>query len=123
VTRTEPRKILVLDDEALIAMEVEAILEDAGYALAGPAADVPEALALLQDGPIDGAILDLEVDGQRSDPVADKLADLAIPFIYLTGHPESALAERHRDARVVSKPFIERSLLRELALALEHRSA
>jgi CheY-like chemotaxis protein len=114
MTETAPT-ILVLDDDALIAMELEAILQDAGYRVAGPAIDVPESLALIDAETIDAAILDLNLDGERSDPVADRLAELAIPFAYLTGHAEEVIDERHRHAPLISKPFDDRRLLRTLA--------
>lgn len=107
--------ILVLDDEALIGMELEAILQDAGYRVAGPAIDVRESLALIEAETIDGAVLDLNLNGERSDPVADRLTELDIPFTYLTGHADAVIDERHRHAPVISKPFDERRLLRALA--------
>jgi DNA-binding NtrC family response regulator len=107
--------ILVLDDEALIGMELEALLQDAGYRVAGPAIDVEEGLALIEAETIDGAVLDLNLNGERSDPVADRLAELDIPFTYLTGHADAVIDERHRHAPIISKPFDDRRLLRTLA--------
>jgi CheY-like chemotaxis protein len=110
-----PSTILVLDDEALIGMELEALLQDAGYRVAGPAVDVPESLALIEGERVDGAILDLNLNGERSDPVADRLTELGIPFAYLTGHADAVVDERHRHAPVISKPFDDRRLLKAVA--------
>lgn len=107
--------ILVLDNEATIGMELEAILQDAGYRVAGPAIDIRESLALIEAETIDGAVLDLNLNGERRDPVADRLTELDIPFTYLTGHADAVIGERHRHTPVNSKPFDERRLLRTLA--------
>lgn len=116
---TPPRQtILVLDDEALIGMEVEAVLHDAGFSVAGPAVDIEEGLALIDRCRLDGAILDLNLAGQRSDPVADRLIERDIPFAYLTGEAEGRVNSRHRAAPVIAKPFAERRLRTVLARLL-----
>jgi CheY-like chemotaxis protein len=107
--------ILVLDDEALIGMEVADILESAGYRVAGPAVDVKESLDLIETETVHAAVLDINLAGERSDPVADRLTELDIPFVYLTGHAGAVIEKRHRHADVVSKPFDDRSLLRAVA--------
>lgn len=110
-----PPAILVLDDEALIGMELEALLQEAGYRVAGPAVDVQESLALIEEERLDGAVLDLNLNGERSDAVADRLTALGIPFIYLTGHADAVIDERHRHAPVIPKPFDDRRLLKAVA--------
>ena len=116
---SDRKTVLVVDDEALIGMEIEAILQDAGYAVAGPAMDVAESLALIGKQPPDAALLDLNLAGTRSDEVADTLIARGIPFAFLTGHAGSVIAERHRDVPRIDKPFDEVHITRALAGLLE----
>lgn len=99
------RRILVVEDEALIAAQVEAVLDGAGCTVIGPAADVAEALSLAADSPPDLAVLDVNLAGERSDPIADVLAARGIPFLFCTGYAGSAGPERHPAARVLKKPL------------------
>src|SRR5690349_6225193 len=85
------RRVLVAEDEVLIAMAYEALLHEHGCAVLGPAAQVDEALALLAPTggpPPDAAVLDVNLDGKPSVPVAEALAVLGIPFVVVTGYAE-----------------------------------
>jgi DNA-binding response OmpR family regulator len=101
----ETRKILVVEDEALVAMLVEDALLDAGFAVIGPAATVDEALALLDDERPDAVVLDLNLAGETSTPVADLLAARGIPYVIATGYGASGLPPGHQDAMVLAKPY------------------
>lgn len=101
----ETRKILVVEDEALVAMLVEDALLDAGFAVIGPAATVEEALALLDDERPDAVVLDLNLAGETSTPVADLLASRGIPYVIATGYGASGLPPGHQDAMVLAKPY------------------
>lgn len=105
------KTVLVVDDEVLIGMEIETILLEAGYRIAGPTVTVAETMQLLDGELPDAAVLDLNLRGQRSDTVADRLVELGIPFVYLTGHAESVIAERHRQVPRIDKPFTSPSVL------------
>ncbi|WP_343039140.1 response regulator [Propylenella binzhouense] len=109
-------QILVVEDEFLIAMELDLTLRRAGYAVLGPAASVRVALDLLQRGYPDAAILDVDLAGERVTPVAEVLRRMSIPFILASGYGSADLAADGvlRDAINVGKPFGAGRLLREL---------
>ena len=99
------RKILVVEDEALVAMLVEDALLDAGFGVIGPAATVEEALALLERETPDAVVLDLNLAGETSTPVADWLAARGIPYVIATGYGATGLPAGHKDAMVLAKPY------------------
>jgi DNA-binding response OmpR family regulator len=101
----EPRKVLVVEDEALVAMLVEDALVDAGFDVLGPAATVDEALSLLARERPDAVVLDLNLAGETSTPVADVLAERGIPYVIATGYGASGLPAGHQDAMVLAKPY------------------
>lgn len=109
------RRILVVEDEALVAMLVEDALLDAGATVLGPAATVAEALALLErEAPPDAAVLDLNLAGETSTPVADALAARGLPFVIATGYGASGLPPGHADVPVLAKPYDPDELTRVL---------
>src|ERR1700761_6807610 len=93
-----PKRILVVEDEGLVAMVLEDNLIHLGYDVAGPVSTTATALALLTESTVDGAVLDVNLGNERVDPVAHALAAASIPFIFATGYavPE-ALPEGFRD--------------------------
>jgi CheY-like chemotaxis protein len=101
------RTILVVEDEALVAMLVEDALLDAGATVLGPAATVSEALALLErePAPPHAAVLDLNLAGETSTPVADVLASRGVPFVVATGYGASGLPAGHAQVPVLAKPY------------------
>jgi DNA-binding response OmpR family regulator len=99
------RKVLVVEDEALVAMLVEDALLDAGFAVIGPAATVEEALALLARETPDAVVLDLNLAGETSTQVADWLAARGIPYVIATGYGATGLPAGHQDAMVLAKPY------------------
>lgn len=111
---TEPEKdsvlnglrILVVEDEALAALQLEDMLTDLGCTVIGPAARVRQALDLLERQAIDAAVLDLNVAGELVYPVADRLTDRGIPFLFATGYGASALTEAYRTRPLLQKPFL-----------------
>lgn len=105
------RRVLVVEDEALIAAQVEAVLGNAGCTVIGPAADIAEALTLTADSLPDVAVLDVNLAGERSDPIADALAARGIPFLFCTGYAGGGAPERHPGARVLKKPLDPAELL------------
>jgi CheY-like chemotaxis protein len=102
---SNPRKVLVVEDEALVAVLVEDALLDAGFDVIGPAATVEEALALLEAGAPDAVVLDLNLAGETSTPVADALARRGIPYVIATGYGASGLPQGHQHAMVLAKPY------------------
>ena len=105
MARNENRRILVVEDEALVAMLVEDALMDAGFGIIGPAATVEEALRLLNDERPDAVVLDLNLAGETSTPVADELAARGIPYVIATGYGAAGLPAGHQKAMVLAKPY------------------
>lgn len=98
--------ILVVEDESLIAMMFEDFLDALGHGMAGSADNVQSALARIEEGGIDAVILDVNLrGGELGWPVADRLAELGIPFVITTGGAGDTIAEAHRDRPILSKPF------------------
>jgi CheY-like chemotaxis protein len=106
--------ILVVEDEPLVAMVLENIIEDMGASLAGPAASVAKALQLIEAGGFNGALLDVNLRGERVDAVADALAAKGIPFVFTTGHGIDGIPPAHRHRPMLSKPFRDADIMAAL---------
>lgn len=111
------KRILVVEDEALIAVMVEDMLSEMGSIVVGPAATIEQALALARAEEIDGAVLDVNVRGERIDPVADALAERGVPMLFATGYGEVRLASGEATT-VIDKPYTQEKLARGLAAAM-----
>lgn len=118
------KSVLVVEDEFLIALDIERILKGAGVARVVSASRVAQALELVAtQGPFDAAVLDLKLEREASTPVAERLEAGGVPFLFLTGGPsESEITRRFRKAPVVGKPFDGAALLAALEsiLAAKH---
>lgn len=112
------RRILVVEDEPLLAMLVEDLLDEVGGVSVGPAGSVGEALRLVAAGGIDGAILDVNLGAELAYPVADALAANGVPFIFVTGYGRHGLTGTHRECMTIQKPFKPLTFAREVAAAL-----
>lgn len=99
------KRVLVVEDELLVALMIEDFLSDLGCCTVGPFGDVPAALHAARTAPIDLAVLDVNLDGERVYPVAEALAARGIPFLFLSGYGEDAVPAEHREWRVCAKPF------------------
>jgi PAS domain S-box-containing protein len=97
-------RVLIVEDAVLLAMELETGLSDAGAEIIGPAYELEEAMALL-DQPIDAAVLDANLNGHSVMPVAQALAARGVPFVFATGYGEAAGAPGGFDAPVIRKPY------------------
>lgn len=108
-------RILLVEDEAMIAMLVEDMLLDGGAEVVGPAGGVKAALAAIdQNADIDGALLDVNLGGEQSFEVADALAARNIPFVFVTGYGGEGVRDRYPDAPTLQKPFVTSDLERAL---------
>jgi DNA-binding response OmpR family regulator len=98
-------RVLVVEDEVMISMLIEDMLADMGCKCVDVAPSVEVALeALAKDKP-DFAMLDINLNGKRSFPVADALKNQAIPFVFLSGYGSPGLSGEYADAKVLQKPF------------------
>lgn len=107
--------ILLVEDEPLLAMAAEDVLAGLGAEVLGPAANVESALRLVAQRGFDIAILDVNLRGERIDPVADELAAQGATFLFTTGHGREALPAGHQDRPWLAKPFTEAALTTMLA--------
>ena len=113
---TAPQNILIVEDEPLIAMMMEDFLEVLGKAHAGTADTVAAALALIEAGGVDAAILDVNLrGGEKSFPIADALAAHDIPFVFATGGSHDSVADVYRDRPTLPKPFTMDGVQKALA--------
>ena len=113
------RRVLVVEDESLVAMLLETILEDMGCTPVGPASSIDEALVLATDGePLDAALLDVNVAGRQVFPVAEALKERGVPFVFSTGYGEGGLPEEWRGQSTIQKPFTEAAVRQALMEAM-----
>jgi CheY-like chemotaxis protein len=113
------RRILVVEDESLVAMLLETILEDMGCTAVGPAATVDDGLALATDGErLDAALLDVNVAGRQVFPVAEALHRNGVPFVFSTGYGEGGLPDQWRGHPTIQKPFTESAVRDALMKAM-----
>ena len=99
------RRVLVVEDETMVAWLLEDMLADFGCAVVGPAAGVNQALAMLDAEAFDAAVLDVNLKGQKSYPVADALAARGVPFVFSTGYNKDSLPKRYQSFPMLQKPF------------------
>jgi DNA-binding response OmpR family regulator len=109
----EPRRILLVEDEPLIAFSLEDLVQELGFAVVGPAYRLSEGFALLEEEQIDAAILDVNLNEERSYPLADLLAEQGVPFLFATGYAEGGV-EWSGSARVIAKPYTRDQVSRAL---------
>lgn len=110
-------RVLVLEDEMLVALLVEDMIAELGCIVIGPVTTVAEALALIEAGPIGAALLDVNLShGASGYTVADALAVRSIPFAFVTGYGRTALREPHFDRPILQKPFRMEALGRVLGV-------
>ena len=114
------RRVLVVEDEMMIAMLVEDMLGELGCAVVGPAHAVATALELASgEAEIDAALLDINLGGQPVFAIADALRARGVPTIFSTGYGESGLRDVDRGAPVLQKPFRAADLETALKTALK----
>ncbi|WP_354067034.1 response regulator [Bradyrhizobium sp. OAE829] len=112
------RKVLVVEDEMMIAMLIEDMLDEFGCELVGPATNVPRALELIGKEIVDVAVLDLNLDGKDTYAIADALRQNNVPFIFATGYGSTGMRPEYGDRPVLQKPFQAKDLETALAEAL-----
>jgi CheY-like chemotaxis protein len=112
------QRILVAEDEIVVAMVLEDTIIDAGGMVLGPVASVPDALSLLQaviaDGGISAAVINLRLGQHSTTRLADALTEKGVPFIYATGYNSHSDIDAHQEAVVLDKPYTPTGLLQAL---------
>lgn len=109
------KRILVVEDEALLALDLRFAFEEMGAAVVGPCARLATALAAAAGGGIDGAVLDVDLAGETVFPLADMLRRAEVPFLFHTGRPDPMLlSDRYGDTPICLKPADPDALARIL---------
>ncbi len=108
------KRILVVEDEALIVMMLEDILDELGYAVGSTAQSVDEAMAALDEGAFDAVILDVNLGDERSWPVATRLSERGVPFVLSTGASTNDTPSEFADVPNIRKPYAFEDLQRTL---------
>ncbi len=105
-------RILVVEDEPIVGMDIEAILSDAGLHVVGPVASSAEALGLIHPAKVDCALIDFVLaDGDAGEVIA-KLTNHSVPFAFVTGMSHDAIPEAYCNIPTVGKPFSASELLK-----------
>jgi CheY-like chemotaxis protein len=99
------RRVLVVEDEMLVGMLIEDVLQDLGLEVAGVANGLAEAVSLAREAAVDLAVLDVNLDGRSSYPVAEALRARGIPFVFVTGYGQSGVDPAYADTPTLQKPF------------------
>jgi len=114
--------VMVVEDELLVGVMIEQILRGAGCRIAGPYRTVETAVAAARDLPIDVAVLDVMMAGERIDPVVDVLTERQVPQLFLTGYGGRLLTHPHNRRSVLPKPFRPADLIARIARAVQIRA-
>ena len=117
-TKLAGKRVLVVEDEALLNMLLEDVLLEQGMVVVGPAATLEAALALAAETPLDGAILDVNLGTHNSYPVARVLEARGVPFVFATAYAESS-TRAAEGVRVLPKPYDLRQLVEVLESLME----
>jgi CheY-like chemotaxis protein len=117
MTRFAGLRVLVVEDEPVVAMCLEDILEGLGCVTVGPASRLAEGLTLAQAGGLDAAILDINLGGERSTAIAQTLRDDQVPFVFASGYgnPPDGFAEA---MPILEKPYREADVIAALVRLL-----
>ena len=105
------KRVLVVEDEPLLALEVAELLTDAGFEVVGPATSVAKALKLISDVGCDAAVLDVNLGHEHSEPVALELKTRGTPFVVVSGNSRGHYPSGFDGAPALSKPFAPANLL------------
>jgi CheY-like chemotaxis protein len=114
-------RVLVVEDEALLSIMLADMLVALGYEIAAICGDLAEALALAHSGTFDLAVLDVNLNGQKSFPVAETLRQRELPYLWTSGYSRAILPPRLASAPFVAKPYDLADLGRALDEVEEQR--
>jgi CheY-like chemotaxis protein len=113
---SEPAKlrVLIIEDESIVAMMIEDLIVDMGHEVVGTAGRLEQAQSLAQDLAVDFAIVDVNLNGQHTYPVAEILKGRGVPFVFATGYGASGLKDEWKGSPVLQKPFQPEELVRAI---------
>jgi len=104
-------RVLIVEDDVIIALMMVSIVEDLGYEVVGPSIDFNTALQIAKRDELDFALLDFNLgQGEDAGPIAGILADRGIPFAFTTGLSPASIRATYGEATIISKPVVEKEL-------------
>jgi CheY-like chemotaxis protein len=109
--RLRGKRVVVVEDEPLVSMELESCLQAAGCEVVGPVGRLDRARRLIADAAYDAALIDANLAGERVDELAAALTRRRVPFAFVTGYGRDALPDAFREAIILSKPFSQEGLI------------
>jgi len=112
------RRVLVIEDESMVVMLIESLLSEIGCEVVGTASSFNEALQKVKSVAFDVAILDVDLNGQPTVPIAEEFARSGVRFVFATGGALTALPDALRKVPLLQKPFQREGLVRVLRTAL-----
>lgn len=115
---SEARRVLIVEDEPLLAMNIEDMLTELGHLVTGTATRIDKALSLAEAGEFNLAVLDINLAGSNTFQVAAVLRKRGIPFIFTSGYGADGLVDGYRGAHLLTKPFGPRELEHMIAKLL-----
>jgi DNA-binding LytR/AlgR family response regulator len=115
-------RILLVEDEFLVALELESMLQELGGEVVGPLGSLDQAVAVAREEALDAAVLDVNVGGRLVTPVADALAARTIPFVFCTGYDAASLPGRHAAVPTLMKPCQAHELKNVVLASLRARA-
>jgi PAS domain S-box-containing protein len=104
------RRIMIVEDEALVAMALEEQLQGLGISVVAVCSNVADALNLIESDPPDAAVLDVNLKGQLVYPVADRLIEVDVPFVFVTGYGRESVDRRYSAVPILEKPVDGKAL-------------
>jgi CheY-like chemotaxis protein len=114
----EGLRVLVVEDNLLLAEVTKLLLEDSGCQVVGPAGWLQRGLELAEHEPLDGAILDINLHGEMSFPIAEVLRARGVPFVFVTGYEDRSIVPMaYRSAPRLDKPVADERLIEVLVAA------
>ena len=122
-TRLAGKRVLVVEDEPLLALDIELTLQNLGAEIAGSARTAKEALGVIGSTALDAALLDANLRGHPVDEIAAALAARNIPFVFVTGYGREGLPKAFARTGIVSKPFSQEQLIDAVTLLLDAPAA
>lgn len=121
--RLSGKRILVVEDEYFIASDVKRTLTGQSAIVVGPVSTASRARALMEEHPIDAALLDVNLEGSFSYELADELTARGVPCMFVTGYDDWALPDAYRGMPRVAKPFSRTTLIESLETLIAEETA
>ena len=114
-------RVLVVEDNPILAFDIDDALRDSGVDVVGPALDLDSGLALVEQDALDGAVLDIDIAGRPVWPIAHRLKDDGVPFVFVSGDCGLGLPDDFNDAVCLDKPAPTDEILSTVAQLLTAR--